>query len=375
MRVRILMYPGRVVIGVLTAAVTFIVYWLLKPQTIAPSILLALVVYIVLVRYWGRLMRQRRPLRVTVTRTIAAPPGQVWSLLSGAEAWSLRPGHYAFDVAPLAGQPLRVVLRVGQSGRVGCVPYELTELPASPDQTARSLTMRVPGPAGTAVAHTVRVAPDGSGAQVVITGEALVQRAGALAGRAEWRAELGCWLDEGAAVLAGHRYAPTNAVPSDVLAALAAPLPSEGAIEVSASALIAAAPARVWRVIWDPSTTLRMPATTVIAAGLVPGSPVGQAGEIQYFVNRDERRGGPLRAHLHYARATEPGHMAVGRISGTLSCEVLHRIEPAAGGTSFTLTYRFAEPKVIRERVQADLDAEVTRYKSLIEGAGTLQEA
>ncbi len=368
------MYSGYAVIGIAAAAIAFLIDTLLKPQSVVPPVLIGLGIYILLARLWWRLGRRRIQARVTVARTIAAPPDQVWSLLSSAEAWALRPGGYAFGVTPTKGGPLRVLLLVRASGHFSCTPYALTELPATVDQPARSLVMRTPGmSAAQGVTQTILVAPDGSGARVVITHQHGVRRSSVLAERTAWRAEYESWLDACTAVLTGHRDPPGKAVPPDVLYALAAPLPAGDVVELSASTLIATDPALAWSTIWDPATALALPGNSIIAAGFVPGSPIGQPGEIQYFIGRSERQQGRLHVSLHYTRTIEAGRMALGRVTGgSFNLEERHLIEPTAGGTRFTLTYRFAGPRrEIRERMQAALDQEVARYKALIEETGT----
>ena len=326
-------------------------------------------------RLWLRLLRWRIPVSVTSQCSVAAPPDRVWALLSSAEAWSLRPGHHAFDVPPSAGMPpLRLIAAV-RSGRTRCSAVELTAPPAA-GPPGRSLMMRSTGlPAPAAVTLTIRVAPEGSGARATITVRQPAKLGGRLDVKAEWRRNLGDWLSECEAVLTGRRDWPGQAVRPDVRAALAVPLPAGKTVEASASVLIAVPLARAWQTVWDPATSSALPESNTVAAGFVPGAPVGRPGEIQYSVARSPRHGQLMLAHLQYVREFEPGRMALTRVTGPIECEVLHLVEPAPGGTRFTLTFRFTDARVRRakKKVQADTEKEVAKYKVLLEGTGTSQ--
>ena len=374
MRQRILVYGGMLLIaaGSLTAANVLIPA---DARTLAA--LVALAAYFLLSRLWLRLLRWRIPVSVTRECSIATPPDRAWKLLSSAEAWSLRPGHHAFDVPPPAGMPpLRVIARV-RSGRAGCSAMELAVPPAA-GQPGKSLIIRSTGlPAPAAVTLTIRVAPEGSGTRATITARQPAKLGAWLDVKAKGGGNLADWLSECGAVLTGRRDWPGQAVRPDVLAALAAPLPAGKTVEASASVLIAVPPARVWQATWDPATSLALPESNTVAAGFVPGAPVGRPGEIQYSIARSPRHGQRMLAHLQYVREFEPGRMALTRVTGLIGCEVLHLVELAPGGTRFTLTFRFTDARVRRakEKVQADTEKEVAKYKVLLEGTSAAQRA
>ena len=374
MRQRILVYGGMLLIAAGSLTVANV---LLPADASTLAALVGLAAYFVLSRLWLRLLRWRIPVSVTTECSVAAPPDQVRALLSSAEAWSLRPGHHAFDIPPPAGMPpLRFIARV-RSGRAGCSAMELAVPPAA-GQPGKSLMMRSTGlPASDAMTLTIRVAPEGSGTRATITARQPAKLGGRLDVKAEWRRNLADWLSECEAVLTGRRDWPGQAVRPDVLAALAAALPAGKTVEASASVLIAVPPARAWQAIWDPVTSLALPESDTVAAGFVPGAPVGRPGEIQYSIARSPRPGQRMPAYLQYVREFEPGRMALTRVTGPIECEVLHLVEPAPGGTRFTLTFRFTDARVRRakEKVQANTEKEVAKYKVLLEGTGAPQRA
>lgn len=377
MRQRILVYGGRLLILAVIMVGSFAVAAALGPSSGGNvTVLAGLACYLLLSLLLRRLLLRRVLVSVTRACSVDAPPERVWALLSSAEAWSLRPGYHAFDVPPPAGMPpLRLITRA-RSGRVSCSVVELAELPAA-GRRDRSLVIASAGhPEPDAITLTIQVVREGTGTRVGITARQPARLASRLNVQAAWRKMLTAWLGECAAVLTGRRGWPGQAVAPDLLAALAAPLPGEKALEAGASVLIAVDPARAWQAVWDPATSLALPDSSTIAAGFVPGTPVGQPGEIQYSVSRSQRPGGPMLASLQYVRDLEPGRMALTRFSGPIEGEALHRVEPEAGGTRFTLSFRFTDPKVRKagNGLQAGTEKEVARYKTLLEETGAAHQ-
>ena len=144
--------------------------------------------------------------------------------------------------------------------------------------------------------------------------------------------------------------------------------------EASASVLIAVDPARAWEVVWDPAT--RLPESSIVAAGFVPGRPVGQAGEIQYEITKSSQPDGALLLHVNYVCDMELGRMARTRISGPVPSEMLYRIEPESDGTRLSLTCRFTDPRLHKneEKVQANIEKAAADYKVLLEGTNAPQQ-
>ena len=369
---RILMYGGRVVLAVGSYAAAFA---LIPPRVGIIRILVGFAAAMVLMQLWVRLLRRQVLVSVVRECLVAAPPERVWALLSSAEAWSLRPGFHAFGVPPLEGMPpLLATIRVHSRG-VSCSAQELIELPRTAGQPGRSLLIRSATRPGSPASLTIRVAREGSGTRVVVTAQELARLASVFDVEVAGRKVLTAWLDECAAVLAGDRDRPGQEMSPDVLAALAAPLSAGDVTEASASVLIAVDPARAWEVVWDPAT--RLPGSNTVAAGFVPGRPVGQAGEIQYVISTSSQPDGALLLHLNYVCDMEPGRMARTRISGPIHSEALYRIEPESDGTRLSLTYRFADPRLRKnkEKVQANVEKDADNYKVLLEGTNTSHQS
>jgi hypothetical protein len=203
---------------------------------------------------------------------------------------------------------------------------------------------------------------------VVVTAQQPAGLASVLDVKAAVRKVLAAWLGQCAAVLAGDRGWPGQEMPPDVLAALAAPLAAKDVTEASASVLIAVDPARVWEVVWDPAT--RLPQSSTVTAGFVPGRPAGRTGEIQYEISKNSRPGGALLLHVHYVCDIEPGRTARTRTSGHVPVETLYRIEPEDGATRLSLTWRFTDPSLRekKEQVQASIEKAAAGYMVLLEG-------
>jgi polyketide cyclase/dehydrase/lipid transport protein len=379
-RTRIPVVVEFVAIGVGSVAVA-IAFVPPRPFFLVP--LVGLAIYLVVSRCQLWLLRRRFPMTIVRSHSLAAPPEQVWSLLSSAEAWALRPGSHAFDVPAGAGlPPLRVVTRIvsrAGSRRATGDAYELTETPAARGPGG-TLIMRSAGwPESKAPTYTIRVSPQGSATRASITVRQRVALGSFSRVRAGARRNLAAWLRECEAALAGRRDRPDQTVPPDVLAALAAPLNGETTFEASFSTVIAADPARVWAAIWDPATGLALSEGKIVAAGFVPGTPIGRVGEIQYHIHPSRQPDRGMTAHLHYSRDFEPGRMIQGHMTGPgLNCDMLHLVEPEPGGTRLTHTHRYTDPSLrkvkekARAAMRANLEKEAARQKVLIEGlAGT----
>lgn len=362
---RILRYGGRVLLAVGAYAATFA---LIPPHVGIVPLLAGFAATLVLLRLWGWLLRRRILVSVERECLVAAPPQRAWALLSSAGAWSLRPGFHAFDAPLPEGMPrLLGIIQVHSRG-ANCYAQELTEPPPTAGQSGRLLVFRSAARPGSPAPLTVQVVRTGAGARVVVTARQLVRLANALDVQAAGRKSLAAWLGECAAALTGDRAWPGQEMSPDVLAALAGPLAAGDVPEVSASAVIAVDPASAWEAVWDPAT--RLPESNTVAAGFVPGRPVGRAGEIQYELSKSSQVDGALLLHVNYVCDIEPGRMALTRISGPFPGEALYRVEPEYGGTRLSLTYRLTDPRLRgkTEKVQANIEKFVANYKALLEG-------
>ena len=218
-------------------------------------------------------------------------------------------------------------------------------------------------PESVAVTLSITVIREGRGSRVVMTADAPRQAtlASALDLTAIWRADLTTWLARCESVLTERQDWPGQEMTGDVLAVLAAPLPPKRVrAELSASTLIAVDPDVVWAAIMDP--TLELPGDNTVAGGVVPGGPAGHPGELRYSIS-SQRSGGELTADVTCLLGIEPGRrMALRGHSRLLGCEIVHLVEPAAGGTRYTLTFRVAGRRFRKQQQQAIVRASAAKY-------------
>jgi hypothetical protein len=299
---------------------------------------------------------------------IQAEPGKVWLLLTSPAAWSLRPGHYAFDADPATGTDrLRIVLSILRSGLVGSAVFGISDEEPGQSLCLNNLSDRRAEPGVPAFFFSVLPAPRGT--KAAITVHRRINRWAKGATQSWWHKQLKPWLAECAAVLEGRRPWPADGLPAAVRAACLTRRPIGEAVSVSASALIGAPPDQTWRAVWNPATTL-LTDPDCVAAGQVPGTPSRRIGEMQYSVHRWPD--GRLQSRLIAVDDLDEGRTAlVHAINTPVYAEVHHRVEPEAGGTRLTLTDRHYPATVERlEPYEADMTVTVSRYKSVIE-AGT----
>jgi len=123
---------------------------------------------------------------VTRRAVVPIPPERAWSLVSGAAAWSLRPGHFAFDVPEMtpAGRLRCWCFPFGQG--LGCSVQEVRE--EVPGQVLRLLS-RGTQPAGRQ-AFTLSARPHDRGAEIELTAAVTVPREDKADYQAFWRKEL-----------------------------------------------------------------------------------------------------------------------------------------------------------------------------------------
>lgn len=291
-------------------------------------------------------LRGRNTVSVERSLDIRAEPDRAWSLLANPAAWSLRPGCWAFDATGSAGTGrLRVVLDVSRSGGMRCDALEVVG-----EQPGRSLRLSSGPEQAATLAYTVSVASAGDSSRAVIGVRTLVRRGTALDARARWRKELAAWLGECAAVLEGHKPWPGDDLSADVRAACLARDPARKTVSASASTLILAPVDRVWKVLWDPATSLLLDPAAV-AAGQVPGIPAGQPGEMQYMVTRAP--GGQLLGDVLVVLDVTGGRDALVRSIGQVETETQYLLEPQASGTRLTLANRYFPPSPKPARISS----------------------
>ena len=130
------------------------------------------------------------PVVVARSQLIDAPPERVGSLLSGAEAWSLRPTGFAFDVTAPAGSRLRVALGLSRAGPI-CGLYAISE-----EVPGHAVSLHALGtPTSGSQRLTLSVASQGRGTQATIMVSSPITRANSRADlTAYWQEQLETWL-------------------------------------------------------------------------------------------------------------------------------------------------------------------------------------
>ena len=311
---------------------------------------------------------------VEVTRkaVVRAAPERAWSLVSDSAAWSLRPGHFAFDVPQVteAGR-LRCWFAPFGNG-LGCSVQEVRE--EVPGQVM-SLRSRGTQPAGRQ-AFRLSVQPHDRGAMVWLTVTVTVLREDKADYQAFWRKELRAWLGALADVADGRRPWPEAGIPAPVRRACAG-LPALTSPQgTSTEVLIGAPPDVVWQAIRVPGIPAdpRQP-WTAICAGHVPGAPQRQAGEMRYVIIR--HADGPLLASASIVRDLAEGRSVVTQRLEPPHYEMRYRLEPAPGGTRLELTMCWPDAPVtdkgeqLRSHLTQALQQTASAYQAAIEPGGT----
>jgi hypothetical protein len=291
---------------------------------------------------------------------VSANPEMAWSLLGSAEIWSLRHGHFAFDAAVPGRPPLRCLLLATRPSVGRLVLTQSSEQPgiAATWVLADSLEL------------TFSVRPHRRGA---VMAAALNRVAGHLAATREQQEQmnqmLGKWLTRASMVLEGHSPWPAG-MPAEVRRACV-PRPLVGATDsVSASVLIAAPLDAVWEAVWSPAS----PASSgdgALACGHIPGTPVQEPGEMQYFIS--PRSDGRLVLKAVIVREVDPQHSAVVQSVGSPHQESSYLLTAETGGIQLEMTSRWArasirdEPELARERQAEFVRSATGSYKAAIE--------
>jgi hypothetical protein len=288
---------------------------------------------------------------------VSANPEMAWSLLGSAEIWSLRHGHFAFDAAVPGRPPLRCLLLATR---------------ASVGRLVLTQSSEEPGIAATWVLAdrlelTFSVRPHRRGA---VMAAALNRVAGHLAATREHQEQmnqmLGKWLTRASMVLEGHSPWPAG-MPAEVRRACV-PRPLVGATDsVSASVLIAAPLDAVWEAVWSPASS----GDGALACGHIPGTPVQEPGEMQYFISPGSD--GHLVLKAVTVREVDPQRSAMVQSVGSPHQESSYLLTAETGGIQLELTSRWArasvrdEPELARERQAEFVRSATDGYKAAIE--------
>jgi uncharacterized protein YndB with AHSA1/START domain len=275
------------------------------------------------------------------SEAVSASVEHVWPLLSGPEAMALRPDSFAFDVAPT----LRMVLSVPWAKPIFVVYEILEEVPG------QVVSLTVPGrPSGTEEVLTLSAVPAGTGSRMTIRVRSGVASPAAQAAVEDyWQRTLPLWLAGLSDVASGRAPRPDGRMPANLQAACTPPALAGKAATASASAAIAAPSEDVWEAVYAPEwAAILVSHGGPVHAGVIPGTPWRQAGEMQYFVTH--LANGELRNTATVVKELEAGRFALIAPVGTSGLEMLHYIVPDGHGTRLELTFRWPAPAGITNR-------------------------
>ncbi len=299
------------------------------------------------------------------SQAVGASAEQVWSLLSGPGAMALRPASFAFDVAAPPAPRLRAVLSVPLTKPV-CVVYEVRE--EVPGQVV-SLTLPGPGPDGREV-FQLSVVPEQAGSRVAIQVRNIVANPNGEAVLTDyWQRTLPLWLAGLCEVAEGRAPVPDGRMPAGLQAACTPAAPAGRPASASAAASVGAPAEAVWEAVCAPESAVLMSRGGVRHAGVVPGTPVRQAGEMQYFISHLDN--GELHNTLTMVRELSAGRFVLISIVGQAPLEMLHHVQPHGRQARLEVTYRWPTSIPNRRAVDKSMaDAvrqKVRAYKELIE--------
>lgn len=296
---------------------------------------------------------------------VGAPRERVWPVLSGPQAWLLRPDRFAFDVqVPPAGR-CRVVIGVTGAEPVITI-YEVAE-----EVPGEVVSLRRQGwPARDSPVLTLSAVPDGEGTLASIAVGFAAPRGGSGLAEENWRQLLPTWLGRVREVAEGRVLRPGPGLPESLRAACVPAGPLKKPRTVTVSALIAAPVGRVWEVVSAPEPAL-VTGPPGVCAGVVPGTPARQAGEMHYFISG--RRDGKLGASITVVTELDSERSALVASITAPRFETLHLLTPADQATRLELTGRWpadtaaTRAKSYAEHVASNLQAYATRCKNRLE--------
>jgi hypothetical protein len=303
---------------------------------------------------------------------VSAPAARVWPLLSGPEAWLLRPDRFAFDVEVPPAIICRVVIGVTGTGPVVTL-YEVVE-----DVPGEVVSLRRPGwPERESPVLRLSAVPDGDGTLVRIAVGFPASRGGPGLAEDYWRQLLPTWADRMREVAEGRMPRPGPGLPDSVRTACIPATPLRRPRSVTLSAVIAAPASEVWEVISAPEPAL-VTGPPAVCAGVVPGTPARQVGEMHYFISG--QRGGKLGSSI--AVVTELDWERSALVAGITHprSETFHFLTPLGQATRLELTGRWradaaaARTKAYARHVADHLHAYATRCKNRIENPDTGQQ-
>jgi uncharacterized protein YndB with AHSA1/START domain len=310
---------------------------------------------------------------VEQSQQVAAPAERVWSLLSRPEAMVLRPRSFAFDVGSPPATTLRMVVSVALVSPIW-VAYAVRE-----EVPGQVLSLSVPGRSpGEEEVLTLSVVPEGADSRVAMQArQEGLNREGQAVVADYWQQTLPLWLAGIREVAEGRAPLPDGKMPAELQAACTPPALAGRLASASASALIAAPGDVVWEAIYEPeSSATLMSSGGPVDAGVVPGTPQGQAGEVQYFIARHDN--GTVLPVLRMVRDIAAGSFALfcvlgtqGTLVGKPGLEMLHQVAPDGPRTRLVVTFRWPSNvpngRSVGKSMARTAQARASALKNLIE--------
>ena len=304
--------------------------------------------------------------RVRRSQVIDGEPSRVWSLLSSPEAWSLRPQDTFMFNVPNA-ERLRFYIGPTPQGTGPLVVDICEELPG------KVIKLRF---AGGRQVFTLSVEPGRRGTtKASVEFSDIVLRHRKIYHEEARRTEAKAWLSALRAVIEGRAPWPKAQMPPDLRQKCLARPQMEHSLSVSRAVLISAAPSAVWNVVRSPETA--QGSYPVDHSGYVPGTPRGEAGEVQYYIFR--RSNGERASAFEAVTQTAHQRSALVQTIGLgqhIEGHLLVTPESRSGPTRLDKTCRWHEPEpsartaeAARSQVAEGINKMISDYKSLLEDA------
>lgn len=317
--------------------------------------------------------------RVEREQLVDALPEKVWELAGSPAALSVLPGWFAFAVpGAVAGTDRLHCLLVSRGGFrrpvVGISRVDTVLIGVREEIPGEAISWQALNaePAGKQV-FTLSVHPKADRSAVRFAVRDVVPRGLKADCRSYWRHHAKVWLGDLRAVAEGRAPWPQPVMSAAMRQAMTAPVSLREPMEASAAVVVDGAPSAVWEAVWDPASARLIDPERVAWSGHVPGTPVREVGEMQYFVRR--LPGGRLRASVCTVTELAYGHRAVTRCMCGRH-ETVHVITPVPGGTRLELTERWparAMPggvgaRALLEKIRAEQRQTAEGLRALIEG-------
>jgi hypothetical protein len=298
--------------------------------------------------------------RVECSQAAEAPLDRVWSLMSSPAFWSLRRGRcFMFDVP--GADRLRFCISA-LSGEVHCGAFGIEA-----GEPGRRMSLQAHY--GYRGRYTLSATARGRRSEARIAVMASVPRGREATIKASLRADLGSWLRLLRQVSEGRAAWPGDGIPAELHAMCMTRQPMDSGHTAATSVAIGAEPGSVWELLYSPRTAQLIGPRPAAFSGHVPGTPLRQPGELQYFLR--PRPDGTLSAGAIAVTDYDGGLRTTAQRLGPPHDELRYELTPGDGQAQLTLTWRWpgtAElPPADRRQWAANLESLARSYKLLSE--------